>query len=246
MNYGLLEEEKVLVISLAVSFRTQYVTTATEKRASIVVLSRTILQENGTILSFQTSSENYNILTNVSVHFRGGTKPLVFDGGDVGVAIVPRTIFRHLSEANLKSKRPFRALSLNWNIVNYVYSGAKSDQRETSQIGKMLCLVMNPGFSWGQMITVYGCGGALGAITYDSWSTVMVMRGILMGQRYVDDILRPHVGPVLNGLPGAIFHQDNPRPHTARVAQDFLRHFQTLPWPAGFPDLTLWSTCGIC
>ncbi|GFY22099.1 transposable element Tcb2 transposase [Trichonephila clavipes] len=43
-------------------------------------------------------------------------------------------------------------------------------------------------------------------------------------------------GPVLNGLPGAIFQQDNARPHTARVAQDFLRHLQTLPWPARSPD----------
>ncbi|GFV59052.1 transposable element Tc1 transposase [Trichonephila clavipes] len=31
---------------------------------------------------------------------------------DVGVAIVPQTIFRHLAEVNLKSKRPFRALIL--------------------------------------------------------------------------------------------------------------------------------------
>ncbi|GFV38227.1 HTH_Tnp_Tc3_2 domain-containing protein [Trichonephila clavipes] len=31
---------------------------------------------------------------------------------DVGVAIVPQTISRHLAEVNLKSKRPFRALSL--------------------------------------------------------------------------------------------------------------------------------------
>ncbi|GFX30258.1 transposable element Tc1 transposase [Trichonephila clavipes] len=31
---------------------------------------------------------------------------------DVGVAIVPQTISRHLSEANLKSKRPFRSLPL--------------------------------------------------------------------------------------------------------------------------------------
>ncbi|GFX47163.1 transposable element Tc1 transposase [Trichonephila clavipes] len=31
---------------------------------------------------------------------------------DVGVAIVPQTIPRHLAEANLKSKRPFRALPL--------------------------------------------------------------------------------------------------------------------------------------
>ncbi|GFS79482.1 DDE_3 domain-containing protein [Trichonephila clavipes] len=64
------------------------------------------------------------------------------------------------------------------------------------------------------------------------------MRGTLTGQRYVDDILRPHVEPFLNGLPVAIFEQDNARPHAARVAQDFLRYFQTLPWPARSPDLS--------
>ncbi|GFT00421.1 transposable element Tcb2 transposase [Trichonephila clavipes] len=62
-------------------------------------------------------------------------------------------------------------------------------------------------FVGGQMITVYGCGGSLVS------------------------------GPFLNGLPGAIFQQDNARPHTARVAQDFLRRFQTLPWPVCSPDL---------
>ncbi|GFV50405.1 transposable element Tcb1 transposase [Trichonephila clavipes] len=45
-------------------------------------------------------------------------------------------------------------------------------------------------------------------------------------------------GPFLNRLLGAIFQQDNAHPHTARVAQDFLRHFQTLPWPARSPDLS--------
>ncbi|GFU52617.1 uncharacterized protein TNCV_4934711 [Trichonephila clavipes] len=44
--------------------------------------------------------------------------------------------------------------------------------------------------------------------------------------------------PFLNGLAGAIFQQDNARPHTARIAQDFLRHFQTLPWPSRSPDLS--------
>ncbi|GFW70293.1 transposable element Tcb1 transposase [Trichonephila clavipes] len=78
----------------------------------------------------------------------------------------------------------------------------------------------------------------LGAIAYDSRSTLIVMRGTLTGQRYVDDILRPHLGPFLNGLPGAIFQQDNARPHTARVAEYFLRHFQTLPWLARSPDFS--------
>ncbi|GFV40724.1 transposable element Tcb2 transposase [Trichonephila clavipes] len=38
---------------------------------------------------------------------------------DVGVAIVPQTVSSHLAEANLKSKRPFRALPLtpkNWQL----------------------------------------------------------------------------------------------------------------------------------
>ncbi|GFS88639.1 transposable element Tcb2 transposase [Trichonephila clavipes] len=45
-------------------------------------------------------------------------------------------------------------------------------------------------------------------------------------------------GPFLDGLPGAIFQQDNACPHTAKVSQDFLRHFHTLPWPVRSPDLS--------
>ncbi|GFX11236.1 transposable element Tc1 transposase [Trichonephila clavipes] len=125
---------------------------------------------------------------------------------DVGVAIVPQTIFRYLAEANLKSKCPFRVLPLTpehrqmrlqwcqarsmWNVT-YWQNVVFSDESR---------------FVWG---------------TDDN--RVRVLR-------------RP--GPFLNGLPGAIFQQDNARPHTARVAQDFLRYFQTLPWPARAPDLS--------
>ncbi|GFY24642.1 DDE_3 domain-containing protein [Trichonephila clavipes] len=71
------------------------------------------------------------------------------------------------------------------------------------------------------------------------------MRGTLMGKRSANDILQPHVGSFLNGLPGAIFQQDNARPHTARVAQDFLCHIQTLPWPACSPDLSPVEHCKV-
>ncbi|GFW28704.1 transposable element Tcb1 transposase [Trichonephila clavipes] len=77
------------------------------------------------------------------------------------------------------------------------------------------------------------------AIAYDRRSTLIVMRGTLTGQRYVDDILRPHVGPFLNGLPKAIFQKDNARPHTEKVAQDFLGPIQTLSWPTRSPNLPL-------
>ncbi|GFY07456.1 transposable element Tcb2 transposase [Trichonephila clavipes] len=157
------------------------------------------------------------------------------DTAHVGVAIVPQTISRHLAEANLKSKRPFRALPLTpehrqlrlqwcqarsmWNVTDrqkIVFSDESRFVLGTDD---------NRVRMWRRP-------------AYDSRPTLIVMRGTLTGQRYVDDILQPHVGLFLNGLPGAIFQQDNARPHTARVDQDFLRHFQTLPWPAGSPDLS--------
>ncbi|GFW19247.1 transposable element Tc1 transposase [Trichonephila clavipes] len=76
------------------------------------------------------------------------------------------------------------------------------------------------------------------AIAYDSRSNLFVMCETLTGQHYVDDILPPRVGPFLNGLPGAIFQQDNGRLHTSVVAQDFLRHFHTQPWPSRSSDLS--------
>ncbi|GFW78750.1 transposable element Tc1 transposase [Trichonephila clavipes] len=132
---------------------------------------------------------------------------------DVGVAIVKQTISKHLAEANLKSKRPFRALPLTpehrqlrlqwcqarsmWNVTDWQKIVFSDEFR----------------FVWG---------------TDDN--RVRVWR---------------HPGSFLNGLPGAIFLQDNARPHTARVAQDFLRHFQTLPWPARSPDLSPVEHVGI-
>ncbi|GFU63894.1 transposable element Tcb2 transposase [Trichonephila clavipes] len=139
---------------------------------------------------------------------------------DVGVAIVPQTISRHLVEANLKSKRPFRAfpltpehwqLHLQWCQARSMSNGTDSQKVVFSDESRFVLRTDdNPVRGWRRP-------------AYDSRSTLIVMRGILTGQRYVDDILRPHVGPFLNGLPGAIFQQDNTRPHTARVAQDFLQ-----------------------
>ncbi|GFT85853.1 transposable element Tcb1 transposase [Trichonephila clavipes] len=167
---------------------------------------------------------------------------------DVGVTIVPQTISRLLAEANLKSKHPFRALPLTpehrqlhlqwcqarsiWNVTDWqkvVFSDESRFVLGTDD--NRVRMWRRPGERFNSPHTVVRhtarIAGVMvwGAIAYDSQSTLIVMRGTLMGQRYVDDILRPHVGPFLNGLPGAIFQQDNARPHTARVTQDFLRHF---------------------
>ncbi|GFW28041.1 transposable element Tc1 transposase [Trichonephila clavipes] len=177
------------------------------------------------------------------------------------VAIVPQTISRHLAEANLKSKRPFRALPLTpehrqlrlqwcqvrsmWNVTDWQKVVFNDESWFVLGIDDNRVRVWRrPGERYNSPHTVLRhtarTAGVMvwGPIAYDSRSTLIVMRGTLTGQRYVDDILRLHVGPFLNGLPGAIFQQDNAHLHTARVAQDFLRHFQTLPWPARSPDLS--------
>ncbi|GFV13896.1 transposable element Tcb2 transposase [Trichonephila clavipes] len=171
------------------------------------------------------------------------------------------TISRHLAEANLKSKRPFHALPLTpehrqlrlqwcqarsmWNVTDWqkvVFSDESRSVLGTDD--NRVRVWRRPGERYNSPHTVLRhtahTAGVMvwGAIAYDSRSTLIGLRGTLTGQRYVDDILRPHVGPFLNGLPGAIFQQDNARPHTVRVAQDFLRHFQTLPWLARSPDLS--------
>ncbi|GFY35334.1 transposable element Tcb2 transposase [Trichonephila clavipes] len=124
---------------------------------------------------------------------------------DVGIAIVPQTISRHLAEANLKSKRHFRTLPLTpeHRQLRLQWCQARSMRNVTD---------------WQKVVFSDESRFVLG--TDDN--RVRVWR-------------RPE--PSLNGLPGAIFQQDNARPHTARVAQDFLCHFQTLPWPARSPYL---------
>ncbi|GFY14265.1 transposable element Tcb1 transposase [Trichonephila clavipes] len=149
-------------------------------------------------------------------------------GADIGVTFVPQTISRHLSEANLKYKRPFRALPLTpehrqlrlqwwqavsmWNVTDWQKVVFSDEPRFVLGTDDNRVRV------WRRPCERYNCphtvlrhtartAGVMvwGAIAYDSRSTLSVMRRTLTGQRYVDDILRPHVGPFLIGLPGAKF-----------------------------------------
>ncbi|GFW97392.1 transposable element Tcb2 transposase [Trichonephila clavipes] len=77
-----------------------------------------------------------------------------------------------------------------------------------------------------------------GAIPYNTRSPLVLIRSTMTAQRYVYDILQPHVLPLMQRLPGAIFQQDNARPHTARVSQDCVHTVTTLSWPTRSPDLS--------
>ncbi|GFY00884.1 retrovirus-related Pol polyprotein from transposon opus [Trichonephila clavipes] len=180
---------------------------------------------------------------------------------DVGVAIVPQTISRYLAEANLKFRSPFRAIPLTpeqrqlplqwyqarsmWNATDWLKVMFSDESRFVLGTDDNRVRVWRrPVERYDSLRTVLRhtarTAGVMfwAALAYDSRSTLIEMRVTLTGQLYVDDILQPHVGSFLNDLPGAIFMQDNAHPHTVRVAQDFLRHFQTLRWPAIFSNLS--------
>ncbi|GFW55825.1 transposable element Tcb2 transposase [Trichonephila clavipes] len=93
-----------------------------------------------------------------------------------------------------------------------------------------------------QGVTVWG------AISWDTRSSLVVLQGTLTARRYVDDILMPIVLPMLSSRPGAIYQQDNARPHTARLSQQCLQGYDVLPWPARSPDLSprelVWDALG--
>ncbi|GFV53746.1 transposable element Tc1 transposase [Trichonephila clavipes] len=77
------------------------------------------------------------------------------------------------------------------------------------------------------------------ASSFDSRTPLVVIRGTLAAQRYVDNILRTVLLPFLLQYSGLIFLQDNAIPHTARVAMNCLTSYETLPRPARLPDSSL-------
>ncbi|GFW80800.1 transposable element Tc1 transposase [Trichonephila clavipes] len=89
------------------------------------------------------------------------TRPTI--RADVGVAIVPQVISRHLAEANLKSKRPFCALPLTpeHRQLRLQWCQARSMWNVTDWQKVVFSDESRFFLGGGQMITVYGCGGTL-------------------------------------------------------------------------------------
>ncbi|GFS98240.1 transposable element Tcb1 transposase [Trichonephila clavipes] len=97
---------------------------------------------------------------------------------------------------------------------------------------------LNPAFALQQHTTPTACVMVWGAIAYKTRSSLVLIRDTMTAQRYVRDILQPHVMPLMQRLSEAIFQQDNARPHTARVSQDCLCTVTTLHLLARIPDLS--------
>ncbi|KFM70162.1 Transposable element Tcb1 transposase, partial [Stegodyphus mimosarum] len=89
-----------------------------------------------------------------------------------------------------------------------------------------------------------------GTIAYHRRSQLLRIVGNLNSNRYIREVLQPEAVPFLQSLPGAVFQQDNARPHTARIVKSFFaaQQVQLLPWPACSPDMSpiehVWDVIG--
>ncbi|GFW32235.1 transposable element Tcb2 transposase [Trichonephila clavipes] len=161
----------------------------------------------------------------------------------LGAPVSSRTIRRRLAEGHLRSRCPLSMLPLtpthrrlrlewyhkrrNWTAAEWnqvVFSdesgfNLSSDDnrvREWRPRGELL----NPAFALQRHTTPTAGVMVWGAIAFNIRSPLVLIRGTMTAKWYVHDILQPHVLPLMQRLSGAIFQQDNARPHMARVSQD--------------------------
>ncbi|GFU89007.1 transposable element Tcb1 transposase [Trichonephila clavipes] len=168
---------------------------------------------------------------------------------------------RRLTEVGLRSRRPLRRLPLTphhrqcrldfcrpratWSVTDWrrvIFSDESrfslSDDDHRTRVWRRTGQRSDPAFiverhtAISQGVTVWG------AISWDTRSSLVVLQGTLTARRYVDDILTPIVLPMLSSRLGAIYQQDNARPHTARLSQQCLQGYDVLPWPSRSPDLS--------
>lgn len=79
-----------------------------------------------------------------------------------------------------------------------------------------------------------------GAISTNFRTACVRIQGNLTAQRYIDQLLAPHLIPFLREHPGFIFMQDNAPAHRAIVTRNFFDENGVRllsPWPAISPDL---------
>ena len=72
-------------------------------------------------------------------------------------------------------------------------------------------------------------------------TNLIVVKGNLYAQGYINQILQPEAVPFLQRHGPAILMHDNSRPHVARICRQFLNrnNVKVLPWPAVSPDINM-------
>ena len=87
----------------------------------------------------------------------------------------------------------------------------------------------------------HGCGSVMvwAGIYCGGRTELIVVDGMMTGEKYLDTVLTPCVIPLVTSK-RLIFQDDNARPHRASRVTEKVREagIDTLPWPARSPDLS--------
>ena len=181
-----------------------------------------------------------------------------------GVNVSTQTIRNRLHENGLRSRRPCIRIPLNRNHCQTRYQWAVEHLRWTRLDWRPVlftdesryCLDYTdrrarvwrrPGERFhAQNIAEhdrYGGGSIMvwgGISWYGRTDLIVFNRGVLTAERYRDEVLDPHVRLFAGAVgDGFILMDDNARPHTARIVQEYLEMegIERLDWPSRSPDL---------
>ncbi|GFU01082.1 transposable element Tcb1 transposase [Trichonephila clavipes] len=167
-----------------------------------------------------------------------------------GVSLCASSIRRRLLQRGLRARIPLYRIPLTQNHGRlrwqwaYVHRSWQADwQRYAGERHIPECIIeRHSGRTPGVMVW--------GAIAYHGRSQLLRIMGNLNSTRYIKEVLQPQAIPFLQGLPGAVFQQDNARPHVAKTVKSYLdsQQVQLLPWPAYSPDMSpidhVWDIVG--
>ncbi|GFX33148.1 uncharacterized protein TNCV_5043151 [Trichonephila clavipes] len=145
----------------------------------------------------------------------------------------PRVFSNHTkTDGHLGSRHPLRVLLLtpthqrlrlewcrsrgNWTAAEWNQVVVRDESTDSIsavdnpvRVWRSLGERLNPAFAL-QRHTAPSAGVMVwGVIAYNTRSPLVLIRGTMTTQRYVHGILSPHVLPLMQRLPGAIFQQDN-------------------------------------
>ena len=220
------------------------------------------------------NQDRYIVLQHLRDRFRPATRTAAQTIGRDNRPIHPDTVRNRLHADGLHSRRPCRTQTLTAEHRQNRLEWCRHYRRWTRQQWSTVvfsdesrfCLNTNDGRErvWRRDHERYAecCirevdrwGGpsvmVWGGINTNFRTELVTIAGNLTAQRYVDEVLEPHLIPFMEAHPAVtLFQQDNATPHTARLTRNFLdeQNVELLDWCSCSPDLNpieqLWDELG--